>query len=195
VLESEESRLLAMAQRGDLLAYEALVRLHQQRVYAHCYRMVGNSAEAEDLCSETFLRAYRNLASLRANPSIIHWLLRVANNLCITELRKRGTRHTVDWEDMRDFATDKDTPEEAVMAETRREVVKKCLANILPQERTAVLMFYLEERPLEEIAAVLGCGVAGAKSRVHRGRHKLRNLVMAELGESALQPAGKEGVC
>jgi len=64
---------------------------------------------------------------------------------------------------------------------------------LAPQDRTAVLMFYLEERPLEEIARVLGCGLAGAKSRVHRARHKLRDLVMTELGEDVFLPAAKEG--
>ena len=64
--------------------------------------------------------------------------------------------------------------------------------SLAPKERIAVLMFYLEERPLTEIARVLGCGMAGAKSRVHRARHRLRALVMAELGEDIDVGAEKE---
>ncbi|MHB9107320.1 MAG: RNA polymerase sigma factor [Armatimonadota bacterium] len=191
--DSEEGRLLARAQRGDMLAFESLVHMHQQRVYAHCYRMLNNSAEAEDLASETFLRAYQHLGSLRAEPSIVFWLLRVANNLGISMLRKRSTRPEVELEALQEQASDIATPEEQTIELARRDVVKKCLQQLAPQDRTAVLMFYLEERPLEEIAKVLGCGVAGAKSRVHRARHKLREYVMAELGEDVFLPVKKEG--
>ncbi|MHB9134486.1 MAG: RNA polymerase sigma factor [Armatimonadota bacterium] len=192
MIDSEEGRLLARAQRGDLLAFESLVQMHQQRVYAHCYRMVSNSAEAEDLCAETFLRAYQHLKSLRADPSIVHWMLRVANNLCISALRKRGTRPTVELDEVHELPSDTLTPEEELLKKDRQEVVRKCLDMLQPKEKTAVLMFYLEGRPLEDIAKVLECGVAGAKSRVHRARHRLKALVMAEFGEDVPLPTREE---
>ena len=191
--DSEEGRLLTSAQRGDLLAFEALVQMHQQRVFSHCYRLLNHSAEAEDLTSETFVRAYQHLKSLRADPSIIHWLLRVATNLCISELRKHSTRPTVSWEEMQDLPSGTASPEAELLSKNRREVVRKCMQQLTVKERTAVLMFYLEERPLDEIAKVLGCGFAGAKSRVHRARHRLRSLVMAEFGEDIPLLVREEG--
>jgi len=65
-------------------------------------------------------------------------------------------------------------------------VVRRCLDQLAPKERLAMVIFYLEERSLDEIAAVLECGMAGAKSRVHRARHRLKALVTAELGEDVL---------
>ncbi len=192
MFDSEEGRLLDRAQRGDLCAFEALVQLHQQRVYSHCYRLLSSNAEAEDLCAETFLRAFQHLAALRANPSIIHWLLRVANNLGISVLRKRGTRPTIDLEEVCELPTGKASPEEEMLARSRQDVVRRCLERLSVKERTAVLMFYLEERPLEEIAQVLGCGLAGAKSRVHRARHRLRTFVLEEWGEDILLPMPQE---
>lgn len=186
MLDTEEGRLLARAQRGDMVAFESLVQMHQQRVFAHCYRLVGNSAEAEDLCSETFVRAFQHLGSLHADPSIVHWLLRVANNLGISFLRKRSSRPTIELDEAREIPTNTPTPEDQVMEKSRQEVVRQCLDQLAPKERVAVLMFYLEDRPLEEIAKVLECGLAGAKSRVHRARHRLKALVMAELGEDIL---------
>lgn len=183
VSDSEEGRLLLRAQRGDMLAFESLVQMHQQRVYSHCYRQLTNNAEAEDICAETFLRAFQHLSSLRAEPSIIFWLLRVANNLVISFLRKRGNRPTVELDEARETASNQATPEEEMIMHSRQEVVRRCLDEMPAQDRCAVLMFYLEERPLEEIAAVLNVGVAGAKSRVHRARIKLRELVVAEMGE------------
>lgn len=191
--DSEEGRLLARAQRGDMLAFESLVQMHQQRVYAHCCRMLNNSVEAEDLTSETFLRAFQHLASLRAEPSIIYWLLRVANNLGISMIRKRTTRPEVELDEIREQPSGVATPEEQTIEQARRDMVRNCLQRLAPQDRTAVLMFYLEERPLEEIARVLGCGLAGAKSRVHRARHKLREFVMAELGDDVFLPVAEEG--
>jgi len=193
VADTEEGRLLAQAQRGDQLAFASLVQLHQQRVFAHCYRLLNNSVEAEDLCSETFLRAYQHLRELRADPSIIHWLLRVAQNLAISQLRKRVMRPMIDLEDIGEYPSDQPLPEDQVVEHGRQEVVKACLSHLSLKERTAVLMFYLEERPLEEIARVLGCGVAGAKSRVHRARHRLKALVMAALGEEIPQPMVEKG--
>lgn len=187
---SEEGRLLERAQRGEAVAFEGLVRMHQQRVYAHCYRLVGNAAEAEDMASETFLRAFQHLRSLRADPSIVHWLLRVANNLSISVLRKRGSQPTLELDEIGEQASDAATPEEEMLTRSRQEVVRACLDKLPVKERAAVLMFYLEERPLDEIAKMLGCGLAGAKSRVHRARHKLKALVMAELGEDI--PFGQE---
>lgn len=190
---SEEGRLLDRAKRGDMYAFELLVKMHQQRVYSHCYRLLGNAAEAEDLCAETFLRAFQNLGSLRADPSIVYWLLRVANNLSISVLRKRSTRPAVELDEIHELPADTATPEEEMIAESRREVMRKCLDKLSPKERTAVLMFYLEERPLDEIAHVLGCGLAGAKSRVHRARHRLKELMLAEFGEDLPLPIGEEG--
>lgn len=186
MLDTEEGRILARAQRGDMVAFESLVRMHQQRVFAHCYRLVNNSAEAEDLSAETFLRAFQHLHALRADPSIVHWLLRVANNLAISVLRKRGTRPSVELDDARELPSETPSPEEQVIERSRQEVVRRCLDQLSPKERIAVVMFYLEERSLEEIAKVLDCGLAGAKSRVHRARHRLKALVMAELGDDAL---------
>jgi RNA polymerase sigma-70 factor, ECF subfamily len=192
-LDSEEGRLLARAQQGDLLAFESLVQMHQQRVFAHSYRLVGNSAEAEDLAAETFLRAFQHLGALRADPSIIHWLLRVAGNLAISSLRKRTTRPTVELEEARELASTDPSPEDRLLANSRRDVVRECLKQLAPAERTAVLMFYLDERPLEEIAKVLGTGMAGAKSRVHRARHRLKALVSRAMGEKVALPTREGG--
>lgn len=173
-----------------MIAFESLVQMHQQRVFSHCYRLVSNTAEAEDLCAETFIRAFQHINSLRADPSIVHWLLRVATNLCISVLRKRGTRPSVELDDVQDIAASTPTPEECAVARNRQEVVRQCLEMLTPKERIAVVMFYLEERPLEEIAKVLDCGLAGAKSRVHRARHRLKSLVMDEFGDAI--PFGTE---
>jgi len=190
--DSEEGRLLARAQRGDMLAFEALVQMHHQRVFTHSYRLLGNIAEAEDLCSETFMRAFQYLGTLRAAPSIIYWLLRVANNLGISMLRKRGLRPTLELDEAIELPTKSPTPEGLALESCRQEVVRHCLNLLMPKERIAVLMFYLEDRSLAEIAKVLGCGLAGAKSRVHRARHRLRAFVMAELGDESLVDAVEE---
>ncbi len=191
--DSEEGRLLARAKQGDLLAFESLVGMHQQRVFIHCYHLISNSAEAEDITSETFLRAYQHLPSLRAEPSIIHWLLRVANNLCISWLRKNGARPSIELDEAREIPSRTRGPEDALIQQDTEDVLRQCLRQLSPKEKTAVIMFYLEERPLEEIAKVLGCGMAGAKSRVHRARHRLRSLVDAAMGEQTPLPIGEEG--
>ena len=91
------------------------------------YRLLGNCAEAKDLCAETLLRAFQHLDALRADPSIIHWLLRVASNLGISLLRHRTSRPVVELDEARELPTDALTPKERVLESSRQEVVRRCL--------------------------------------------------------------------
>ena len=84
--------------KGDQAAYEEVVQLFQNRIYHHCYRMIGNIHEAEDLAQEVFIRAYVNIHSFDNNRNFSTWIYRIATNLTIDRLRKRKPDYYLDAE-------------------------------------------------------------------------------------------------
>ncbi len=85
-----EQEAIARAQQGDAECFEALYGLHKRRVYSLCLRMTGNTADAEDLTQEAFLQLYRKIATFRGESAFSTWLHRLAVNVVLMRLRKKG---------------------------------------------------------------------------------------------------------
>ncbi len=85
-----EAEAIAAAQAGDAIAFERLYSLHKRRVYSLCLRMLGNVAEAEDLTQEAFLQLYRKIGTFRGDSAFSTWLHRLAVNVVLMHLRKKG---------------------------------------------------------------------------------------------------------
>ena len=95
--EMPEAEAIRLAQQGDAAAFERLYRLHSRRVYSLCLRMVGNTAEAEDLTQEAFLQLFRKIATFRGESAFSTWLHRLAVNVVLMKLRKKsGTETSLD---------------------------------------------------------------------------------------------------
>ena len=93
--EMPEAEAIRLAQQGDAAAFERLYRLHSRRVYSLCLRMVGNTAEAEDLTQEAFLQLFRKIATFRGESAFSTWLHRLAVNVVLMKLRKKSGNETV----------------------------------------------------------------------------------------------------
>ena len=87
---ASETQLVARAQRGDEEAFAALFETHKRRVYSLCLRMTGNTAEAEDLAQEAFLQLFRKISTFRGESAFSTWLHRLAVNVVLMHLRKKG---------------------------------------------------------------------------------------------------------
>src|ERR1700722_14576960 len=92
--EMPESEAIRLAQSGDAVAFERLYQLHNRRVYSLCLRMVGNTAEAEDLTQEAFLQLFRKVATFRGESAFSTWLHRLAVNVVLMKLRKKSGTET-----------------------------------------------------------------------------------------------------
>src|SRR5581483_1635422 len=90
-MRDRDAALASLAQKGEAAAFESLVRTHQDMVHALTYRMTGSMADADDLAQETFLRAYEQIDSFRAEAKFSTWLYRIAINTCLN-WRQRETR-------------------------------------------------------------------------------------------------------
>ena len=98
-MQAQEQAWALAAQKGDQVAFMHIVEAYQRPVYNLCYRMLGDSAEAEDAAQETFLRAYTKLDTYQQTRKFSSWLLAIASHYCIDKLRQR--RHTVvSWDEL-----------------------------------------------------------------------------------------------
>ena len=163
---SEELCRLAEAQRGEPRALDWIFRTYSQAVYALCFRLLSQAADAEDATQATFVQAFGGLAQFRGQASLKTWLYRIAANESMRLLRKRRRDPRAldaEWH-VRDSA-----PEIV-----EREAVSAALGRMRPEQRLILVLLYWEDLSCEEIAAVLDVSVSAAKMRLKRARDEFQ---------------------
>lgn len=183
---ADEADLIARVQRGDAAAYEPLVLKFQDRIFSLVLRMVSNYEDARDLTQEAFVSAYRAMAKFRAESSFHTWLFRIAVNTVISyRRRKRTTRQlsaSADKADdetpsLADLADRNPGPSEAAEAAERQRAVQKAIVQLDPEFRDAIVLRDLQGLSYEEMVQALACPIGTVKSRIHRGRVALKELL------------------
>lgn len=177
-----ETKIVKRAQKGDRLAFAELVELYKDKLYNLGYRMLGNPQEAEDVAQEAFLRAYANLAKYNPSHKFSTWIYRIATNLCIDRMRKKKPDYSLDAELDGDLGGDmysrlpsqEFTPEQHLVRTETQEEVQEAIESLPENYRAAVILKYLHDMSLQEIADVLEVPVSTVKTRIHRGREALR---------------------
>ncbi|KXH80841.1 RNA polymerase sigma factor SigW [Sporosarcina sp. HYO08] len=171
--------------KGDQDAFEEIVTLFQHRLYHLCYRMLGNAQEAEDIAQEAFVRAYMNIHSFDQKRKFSTWIYRIATNLCIDRIRKKKPDYYLDAEvpgteglDMySQLAAAGELPEDEVVKMETQERIQYEINRLPDKYRSVIILRYIEELPLQEIADVLEMPLGTVKTRVHRGREALRKQI------------------
>lgn len=165
------------ALQGDQDAFAEIVYAFQDAVYNLCYRILGDSAEAEDAAQEAFLRAYLNLQRYDPSRPFKTWLLTIASNHCIDRLRRRRLQ----WLSLDDDSlpahpalnSDEPEPEEAMLTSERSQAVQALLNHLSPEYRAAVVLRYWYDYSYAEIADILDTTESAVKSRLFRARQAL----------------------
>ena len=197
-----DEELVHRVRQGDLDAFNQIVAVFQDRIYNLCLRMLGSPQAAEDAVQDTFLSAYRNAGKLRG-VNVRSWLFRIASNTCIDEVRKRQRKPVVSLD--RPYADDETRPvdapdnepgpEKRTLQTEMHDAVQAALLELPGDHRLEVMLCDLEGFQYEEIADALGCSVGTVKSRISRGRARLREVIRGrpELFEHYIRPIGKGG--
>lgn len=178
---SENARdrvLVEQARAGDLGAFNQLVELHQDYLFAMTVRVVRDRDTAGDAVQEAFFSAYRNLASF-SGPSFRAWLTRIAINAARDILRKQKRRPSEpypEWEDdsWQPPAPATERPEQVSLRNQQRAAIARAMATITVDQRMAIVLYDVQGYDYGEIAAMTGVSVGTVKSRIHRGRLALR---------------------
>ncbi len=180
---------LAAARRGDVAAFTRLVQAYQKPVYNLAYRMLGDSAEAEEAAQEAFLRAYTQLSTYQPGRKFSSWMLSIASHYCIDLLRRRR----LTWLSIEDEEAPEESlvtpelgPEETMLQKEQEKAVRKMLSTLPPDYRLPVVLRYWNDLSYEEIAQATHSTVSAVKSRLFRARAMLAERAaqfpMATLG-------------
>lgn len=162
-----DRRLVLAARRGDVGAFERLVRRHTPMVYRVALRIVQNGADAEDCVQDAWLSAWRGLSRYRADGAASTWLYRVTTNAALMQVR--GRRPLVPLSPVHDIAT----AEAGIDAVAEVDAVRRALAQITVEQRTVIVLREYEGLSYDEIAQILDLSVPAVRSRLHRARAEL----------------------
>lgn len=176
-----EEEWLEKARQGDEDAFTILVETYQTPVYNLCYRMLGEGGAAEDAAQETFWRAWQNLNRYDPQRSFITWLLSIAAHFCIDQQRKRKLS-LFELDEFPDFDISnpqEPTPEKVVTLNEEDSALHLLINQLGPQDRAAVILKYWNDCSEEEISQMLSLTVSAVKSRLHRARKQLAEMISA----------------
>jgi RNA polymerase sigma-70 factor, ECF subfamily len=185
-----DAEMLARAQAGDHQAFAHLYALHKRRIYSLCLRMVGNVAEAEDLTQEAFLQLHRKIATFRGDSAFSTWLHRLAINVVLMQLRKKGLslisldeamEPTPEEGPSRSFGA----PDLRLTGTIDRLVLGNAIADLPTGYRLIFILHDVEGFEHNEIASMLDCSIGNSKSQLHKARLKLRDALRAESRQEA----------
>ena len=181
--ERNDAELMQKVQAGDEEAFRALVDRYRDPLVAYLTRLSGSTDEGEDLAQEAFVRLYETASRYRESGRFAPFLYRIATNLLRTRERRRQR-----WRLLRPLLPrSTDAPprgEQAVLeAETRRKV-RRALAGLPLPFRVPLLLHEVEDWSCAEIAELLGCAEGTIKSRLHRGRRRLRDALNNGTGDT-----------
>jgi RNA polymerase sigma-70 factor (ECF subfamily) len=190
-IQTQEKAWAQAAQKGDSVAFMNIVEAYQKPVYNLCYRMLGDTTQAEDAAQETFLRVYTKLKTYNHDLKFSSWLLSIASHYCIDQLRRRRFQ-MISWDDLppwRLLPTTAPEPEEAVLANETRDTLHVLLNTLPPDYRAAIILCYWHEMSYEEIAETLNTTASAIKSRLFRARQMMikQSEDLSENGERGIE--------
>src|ERR1039457_5903024 len=179
----EEDALVRGARRGDLAAYDELVKRYQERIYATIYHMTSNHEDANDLAQESFIKAFQALKSFKGGSSFYTWLYRIAVNKTINFLKQRKNKGQMSLDDL-DFNAEHDpdlvalisdkTPRREVGLAELQEKLNAAMQKLSEPHRLAVTLHAVHGLSHEEIAKIMDCNVGTVRSRLFYARQQLQ---------------------
>lgn len=198
----EEKVWIEEARNGDAAAFEQLVRRYEKQVFALTRRMCKNPADAEEAAQDAFLAAWQGLKFFRGESAFSTWLYRLTANACVDLLRREGRHQTAAGAALDDEETALELPDESPTphALTERAELREQLEaglKALPEEyRTVLVLREVHQQSYDEIAEILSLELGTVKSRISRGRKRLRKFLLESGNFSEFDPSNqteKEG--
>lgn len=173
-----DEELMAAYIGGDTRAHRLLFARLAPRLLAMSRRQLGDSAEAEDVVQRTFLLVHRARFDFRTGARVRPWVFTIAMNLVRDAFRRRSRRREAPLE--LDGRHDPSAMDNRVERKQDAKLVRDVLSRLPPDQREAIELHWLEERPFAEVAELVGASVSAVKVRAHRGYKKMRALLETE---------------
>lgn len=180
-----ETELIRDAAAGDRQAFGQLVAMHQDQIYRFLIRTLGSTADAQDVTQNTFLLAWRKLDQFRGDAKLTTWLTQIAVNQAASFRRKRKAKTFADTmarqgtEDRTVTISDEHQPAPSQRAETeeRDQIVQQAIDRLSDEHREVLVLKEFQDHDYHEIASIVGCPIGTVRSRLHRARVELAELL------------------
>ena len=182
---ADDDKLVRLAQRGEMDAFEELVFRHRDKIYARCVTMLRNEDAALDLSQETWVKAWQRLKQFQGDSSFSTWVTRIAINVCLDQLRKnkRQQAESIEALDADSGGVERQMPvvmvnptERLERGELRRKI-DGALDRLSDEHRTVLVLREFEEMEYEEIAKTAGCSIGTVMSRLFYARRRMAALL------------------
>lgn len=168
---------MAEARAGQPEAWDALFRRYQLPLYVYVFELVRDEQTSLDLVQETFIAAARHLGSLRKDEKFGSWLFGIAHQKCVQHWRKRGREESLDEGFLETLPGMDIDPREVLIREEQEAEFMQALSQLPAPQRSALVLHFLGDFPLEEIARITGTSLGTVKSRLHYAKKALRDLL------------------
>jgi RNA polymerase sigma-70 factor (ECF subfamily) len=185
-VSADDHRLIAACLQGDTDAFGALVRRHQDRLYNTVYRLLDNAEDAHDVVQDAFVNAYQSLDSFKGDSLFFTWLYRIAVNTAISHKRKQRMVFSINGgrngEAVIDPLDESPTarPDHALEKADQERRIQKALNQLSPEHRAVLILKDMEGQKYEEMAEILQVPIGTIRSRLHRARTEMRELLENE---------------
>jgi RNA polymerase sigma factor (sigma-70 family) len=186
-MQVDDRTLVRQAQEGDMSAFDELIRRHQERVYATIYHMTSNHEDANDLTQETFVKAYKALASFKGDSGFFTWVYRIAVNKTINFLKQRKNRHNGYSLNDLDFNAEHDPDLVALISEKNprrdmnlaelQEKLNEAMQKLSEVHRLVVTLHDVQGLSHEEIGKIMECNPGTVRSRLFYARQQLQGAL------------------
>lgn len=185
-MNDEERAIIKEAQRGNLLAFETLVKRYERQVLQLAFSLVNHPQDAEDIYQEVFVRVFRNLHKFQFRSEFSTWLYRVVVNYCLNYRKRRDRTRSVsleqDWNESesgwsRTLPVDEKNPEQRVINYELSNKIDLALAQLSPRQKTVFVLRHYQGHKLSEIAEMMGCSLGTVKNYLFRATQKMQQLL------------------
>ena len=185
-VEPDDRQLVQTIRTGDTEAFETLVRRKTTKVYALCYRVIGNAEDAKDISQLVFLKLWENLEKYDPAYAFDTWLYRMVTNVAIDFMRNKQSRDNAVNSNLRLVKTATDAEQTVVVQRKEVENVFNEISNVLsPKQKTIFIMTQLEDLPSAEIAKILGCRESTVRNHLFNARKLMQQQLQKRYPEYA----------
>jgi RNA polymerase sigma factor (sigma-70 family) len=189
-VQTGEMELVRRAQKGDLEAYDQLIKRYQERIYATVYHMTSNHEDANDLAQDAFIKAFQALKSFKGGSTFYTWLYRIAVNKTINFLKQRKNRLHMSLNDL-DYNTENNpdlvalisdkTPRRDASLKELQEKLNESLLKLSEQHRLVMVLHDVQGQSHEEIAEIMQCNIGTVRSRLFYARQQMQGWMADSL--------------
>ncbi len=182
-VSAEEKALIERCKRGDLAAFNDLVRKYEKQVYNFAYRLTGNYDDANDVAQDAFLRVFNAIGTFRGDSSFSTWLFRITTNVFLDERKKAKAHPQTSLDEYlelgessvaRQIEDPSPTPEMVLEESERALILSKAVSDLPEYQRAMVTLYHSQQKSYEEIAEIMDLPIGTVKSRLNRARLALK---------------------